>query len=84
MIGRTIMPKPAAPANSTCASGKPEARLFFEPQKTAVISSARDRPSLRAPVMVKPITARSSTRHNAPANSNPLIGSTCQSPAVAD
>ena len=50
MIGRTIMPKPAAPANSTCASGKPEARLFFEPQKTAVISSARDRPSLHAPL----------------------------------
>ncbi|MCY1242932.1 hypothetical protein D9M72_559290 [compost metagenome] len=39
----------------------PLARLFFEPQNTAVISSSTEKPMRRAVSVVKPSTTNSST-----------------------
>ena len=68
---------PTAPeANSTCAIGTPLARLFLEPQKTMVISSALSKPSLRAIHVVDSSASASSTASTAsrPANA---VGDTC-------
>jgi len=41
------MTRPTWPANKRVAIGTPLARLFFDPQNTMVISSAREKPSRR-------------------------------------
>jgi hypothetical protein len=40
-----MITSPTCPENNKVAIGTPLARLFFDPQKTVVISSAREKPS---------------------------------------
>ncbi|MNO89931.1 hypothetical protein D3C76_814290 [compost metagenome] len=50
------------PANSTCAIGTPVARLFFEPQKTMVMRSSREKPRRRPSRLVASSARASSTQ----------------------
>lgn len=60
MIGSTIRPMAGWAPNSSLAIGTPEARVFFEPQNTVVISSSTLKPKRRAS-QVDSISTTSST-----------------------
>ena len=57
-------------ANSTVAIGKPVARLFFDPQKTMVISSAREKPRRRLATVRSVMTMASSLHRRARAGAS--------------
>ena len=84
MIGSTIMPRPATPPNRTWASGRPEARLFFEPQNTTAISSAREKPRRRDTVIATANTAISKAMQQPIAKARVWIGSCVHSPSRTD
>src|SRR5690554_7174104 len=84
MIGSTIMPKPGLPANSTLAMGRPEARLFLEPQKTAAISSPKEKPKRRASQRVRTSTPTSKSRHSKIAQITICQGSSRHSPSRSE
>ncbi len=56
------MPPTSWPAKITFAIGTPEARLFFEPQNTMVISSSFEKPRRRLAAVVIARTRARSTR----------------------
>ena len=81
--GSTIAPIAAA-GNNTRAMAMPEARLFFEPQKTAVISSSFENPRARLPNVVTTRTTASSTRQSAPSTRSEVGDVFFQRPSVTD
>lgn len=52
MMGSRMGPRPVEPAKMSLAMGAPEARVFFEPQRTATISSVVENFRSRARVVV--------------------------------
>src|SRR5258708_1969124 len=65
-----MITSPTCPENSKVAIGRPVARLFFDPQKTMVISSACEKPSrLLAKVRMVITVASSATSTSATLNS---------------
>ncbi len=51
-MGRRMGPRLVEPTKMSLAIGAPEARVFLEPQRTATISSAVEKLSSRARVVV--------------------------------
>lgn len=83
MIGNTIAPRPP-PANITLAIGTPVARLFFEPQNTMAISSARLKCRRRAMKVIESIAMASNSAAAPSTPSNAGNGIFCHSPSFTD
>ncbi len=64
--------------------GKPEARLFFDPQKTTAASSAASKPRFMAANRPINITRKSSAKHSAIASTTEAIGKLSQSPLTTE
>lgn len=73
-----------AGGSSARAIATPEARLFFEPQKTAAISSSFEKPSARLPSVVATSTVASSAASTIARITSERGATLCHSPWITD